>query len=63
MVATLQAAVNNPQTDRLKQILQMSPRLLGSYFSIALRDIDDCKLANCAFYMLFITVDKCHLTS
>jgi AP-5 complex subunit zeta-1 len=46
MAATLRAAVNNPQSDRLKQTLQMSPRLLSVYFSIALRDIDDCKLAN-----------------
>ncbi|KAH9803447.1 AP-5 complex subunit zeta-1 [Citrus sinensis] len=41
MAATLQAAINAPPSDRLKQILSMTPRLLDVYFAIALRDVND----------------------
>ncbi|XP_044472786.1 AP-5 complex subunit zeta-1 isoform X2 [Mangifera indica] len=41
MAATLQAAINIPQSERLKQILKMTPRFLDMYFSIALRDVND----------------------
>lgn len=43
MATILQAAVNNPYSDRLKAVLSMAPRLLDVYFSIALRDVNDCK--------------------
>jgi len=42
--STLQAAVNSPQSDRLKQSLEMAPRFLSLYFAIALRDVNDCML-------------------
>lgn len=42
MAATLQAAINAPPSDRLKQILSMTPQLLDVYFAIALRDVNDC---------------------
>ncbi|KAK6934408.1 AP-5 complex subunit zeta-1 [Dillenia turbinata] len=41
MAAALQAAMNSPESDRLKQTLQMAPRLLEMYFAIALRDVND----------------------
>ncbi|KAB5534793.1 hypothetical protein DKX38_017879 [Salix brachista] len=41
MVTTLQAAINTPQSDRLKQMLKMAPRLLDVYFAISLRDVND----------------------
>ena len=42
--STLQAAVNSPQSDRLKQSLKMAPRFLTLYFATALRDVNDCML-------------------
>ncbi|KAG2568975.1 hypothetical protein PVAP13_7NG364800 [Panicum virgatum] len=42
--STLQAAVNSPQSDRLKQSLEMAPRFLSLYFAIALRDVNDSLL-------------------
>lgn len=47
MVATLQATINTPQSDRLKQMLKMTPRLLDVYFAISLRDVNDCMLILC----------------
>lgn len=44
MAAVLQAAINTPQSDRLKHILRMAPRFLDAYFSIALRDVNNCML-------------------
>ncbi|WCJ37857.1 hypothetical protein M5689_018956 [Euphorbia peplus] len=41
MVATIQAAINGSQSDRLKQILKVAPRLLDVYFAIASRDVND----------------------
>uniref|UniRef100_A0A0E0PEE8 AP-5 complex subunit zeta-1 n=1 Tax=Oryza rufipogon TaxID=4529 RepID=A0A0E0PEE8_ORYRU len=42
--STLQAAVNSPQSDRLKQSLKMAPRFLTLYFATALRDVNDSLL-------------------
>ncbi|KAJ1272893.1 hypothetical protein BS78_06G237800 [Paspalum vaginatum] len=42
--STLQAAVNSPQSDRLKQSLEMAPRFLSLYFTTALRDVNDSLL-------------------
>lgn len=42
MTAALQAAINNPQSERLKQALHIAPKLLDVYFAIALREINDC---------------------
>ncbi|KAJ4816038.1 AP-5 complex subunit zeta-1 [Rhynchospora pubera] len=53
MATTLRAAVNNPQSDRLKQTLRMSPHLLGLYFSVALREINDSLL--CALIPLLMS--------
>lgn len=45
MVAKLQVAITNtPQSDRLRQALNMTPRLLSVYFAIALRDVSDSLL-------------------
>ncbi|KAJ0045249.1 hypothetical protein Pint_04214 [Pistacia integerrima] len=41
MAATLQAAINTPQSERMRQILNMTPRFLDMYFSLALRDVND----------------------
>ncbi|KAG5546412.1 hypothetical protein RHGRI_018556 [Rhododendron griersonianum] len=38
MAAALQVAASTPHSDRLKQTLRMTPRLLDVYFSIAVRD-------------------------
>lgn len=42
MAATLQAAINTLQSDRLKQALRIAPRLLDVYFAIAIHDVNDC---------------------
>ncbi|KAF8649704.1 hypothetical protein HU200_064245 [Digitaria exilis] len=42
--STLQAAVNSPQSDRLKQSLEMAPRFLSLYFATALRVVNDSLL-------------------
>lgn len=42
VAAALQAAINTPQSDRLKYVLNMTPRLIDVYFAIALRDVNDC---------------------
>lgn len=42
--STLQAAVNSPQSDRLKQSLEMAPHFLSLYFTTALRDVNDSLL-------------------
>ena len=44
IAAALQAAINTPQSDRLKQALNMAPRVLDMYFAIALRDVNNCML-------------------
>ncbi|CAM8955721.1 unnamed protein product [Rhodiola kirilowii] len=41
MAATLQAIVNVPRSEKLKQALNMAPRLLDVYFSRALHDVTD----------------------
>lgn len=42
MATALQAAINTPKSDRLKETLNLAPRLLDVYFTIALRDINNC---------------------
>ncbi|XP_047062146.1 uncharacterized protein LOC124669604 isoform X3 [Lolium rigidum] len=42
--STLQAALNSPQSDRLKQSLKMAPRFLSVYFATALRDVNNSLL-------------------
>ncbi|KAL3508521.1 hypothetical protein ACH5RR_027922 [Cinchona calisaya] len=41
MAAALQAAINASQSDRLKQALTITPRLLDVYFSIAISEVND----------------------
>ncbi|KAK9931443.1 hypothetical protein M0R45_018718 [Rubus argutus] len=53
IVAALQAAINTPRSDRLKYILQMAPRLLNLYFSIALRDVNNSLI--CALIPLLMS--------
>ncbi|KAK4344534.1 hypothetical protein RND71_034710 [Anisodus tanguticus] len=49
--AALQAAVTTPMSDRLKQALRMTPRLLDIYTAIAIREVDDSLL--CALVPLY----------
>ena len=51
MATVLQAAINSPQSDRLKQILKMAPRILDVYFAIILRDVNNCM--SLWFWMFF----------
>ncbi|KAL6189013.1 hypothetical protein ACLB2K_040403 [Fragaria x ananassa] len=53
IVAALQAAINNPLSNRLKYILQMAPRLLDLYFAIALRDVNNSLI--CALIPLLMS--------
>ncbi|CAN1318583.1 AP-5 complex subunit zeta-1 [Linum perenne] len=52
MAAALQALVNAPQSDRLKQSLKISPRLLDVYCAVAIRDVNDS--LNCALIPLLM---------
>ncbi|RZC50815.1 hypothetical protein C5167_019244 [Papaver somniferum] len=51
--AALQVATNTPQSDRLRQALQLTPRILDIYFRIALRDVN--KSLTCALVPLLMT--------
>lgn len=42
MAAALQAVVSAPQSDRLKEALRMTPRLLDAYFALAVCDFNSC---------------------
>ncbi|KAJ3693620.1 hypothetical protein LUZ60_009100 [Juncus effusus] len=53
MIATLKSAIINPQSDKLKQVLKLTPNLLNSYFSVAIQDINDSLL--CALIPLLMT--------
>ncbi|XP_021287939.1 AP-5 complex subunit zeta-1 [Herrania umbratica] len=53
VAAVLQAAINSPQSDRLRQILNMAPRLLDLYFTIALRDANNSLI--CALIPILMT--------
>lgn len=53
MAAILQATINTPQSDRLRQALHMTPRLLALYFAVALRDVNDSLL--CALIPLIMS--------
>ncbi|KAL5548279.1 hypothetical protein UlMin_003510 [Ulmus minor] len=53
MAAALQAAINTPQSDRLKCILNIMPRLLDVYFALALRDVNDSLI--CALIPLIMS--------
>ncbi|KAM3370408.1 hypothetical protein ACQJBY_017993 [Aegilops geniculata] len=46
--STLQAALNSPQSDRLKQSLKMAPRFLTVYFATALRDVNNLAMSRYA---------------
>ncbi|KAF5728385.1 AP-5 complex subunit zeta-1 [Tripterygium wilfordii] len=53
MAAAIQAVINTPQSDRLKQILDMTPRLLDYYFAIGLRDVNNSLI--CALIPLLMS--------
>ncbi|XP_039072243.1 AP-5 complex subunit zeta-1-like isoform X2 [Hibiscus syriacus] len=53
VAAVLQAVKNSPQSDRLKQILNIAPRLLDAYFTIALRDANNSLI--CALIPILMT--------
>ncbi|ONM13440.1 hypothetical protein ZEAMMB73_Zm00001d002235 [Zea mays] len=54
--STLQAAFNSPQSDRLKQSLEMAPRFLTLYFATALRDVNDCSTAVCSYSSSYVKI-------
>ncbi|POO00426.1 AP-5 complex subunit zeta [Trema orientale] len=53
MAAALQAAINTPQSDRLKHVLKIAPRLIDVYFAIALRHVNDSLI--CALIPLLMS--------
>nr|POE80491.1 ap-5 complex subunit zeta-1 [Quercus suber] len=53
MATLLQAAINSPQSDRLKQILKMAPQILDVYFAITLRDVNNSLI--CALIPLLMS--------
>ncbi|XP_058072615.1 uncharacterized protein LOC131221378 isoform X2 [Magnolia sinica] len=53
IVAALQAAINSPQSERLRQAIHMAPRFLDLYFAIALQDVNDSLI--CALIPLTLT--------
>ncbi|XP_030510663.2 uncharacterized protein LOC115725322 isoform X1 [Cannabis sativa] len=53
MAAALQAAINTTQSDRLKHVLKIAPRLIEVYFAIALRDVNDSLI--CALISLLMS--------
>ncbi|XP_037492537.1 AP-5 complex subunit zeta-1 isoform X2 [Jatropha curcas] len=53
MAAILQATVNSPQSDRLKQILKITPQLLDMYFAIASHEVNDSLI--CALIPLIMS--------
>ncbi|XP_028794382.1 AP-5 complex subunit zeta-1-like isoform X1 [Neltuma alba] len=53
MAALLQAAVNSPYSDRLKQALILAPPLLDVYFSIALHEVNESLM--CALIPLLMS--------
>lgn len=53
MATALQAAINTPQSNRLKQILKLTPRILDVYFAITLRDVNNSLI--CALIPLLMS--------
>lgn len=53
VAAAVQAATNSPFSQRMKQILKIAPGLLGSYFAIALHEINDSLI--CALIPLLMS--------
>ncbi|CAA7015058.1 unnamed protein product [Microthlaspi erraticum] len=51
--AALQAAASGPRSERMKQTLKITPRLLDVYFSVTLRDANDSLI--CALIPLLMT--------
>lgn len=42
MSAALQTVISTPLSNRLKEALKIAPRLLDSYFALAVHDANDC---------------------
>ncbi|KGN66697.1 AP-5 complex subunit zeta-1 [Cucumis sativus] len=53
MTAVIQAALNTAQSDRLEQLLNMTPRILDVYFSVALRVVNNSLI--CALIPLLMS--------
>ncbi|KAI3456965.1 hypothetical protein Pfo_013628 [Paulownia fortunei] len=54
MAAALQAVINTPLSNRLKEALKIAPRLLDSYFALAVHDANDCRSLICALIPLIM---------
>ncbi|MCO5591045.1 hypothetical protein L7F22_045021 [Adiantum nelumboides] len=48
MAAALEAVMGSTRSDRRQQSISLAPRLLQSYFQVAITDVDDCKLSICS---------------
>lgn len=55
LTEAIQASTNTSQSNRLKQALKMTPRLLDVYFSAALQDVNDCMLFYIFIHFLFFS--------
>ncbi|XP_023525600.1 AP-5 complex subunit zeta-1-like isoform X2 [Cucurbita pepo subsp. pepo] len=53
MTAVIQIAINTAQSDRLKQMLNVTPRILDVYFSVALQDVNNSLI--CALIPLLMS--------
>lgn len=51
MATALQTVINAPLSNRLKEALEIAPRLLDAYFSLAVHDANDCtcSMGECFF--------------
>lgn len=56
MASALQAVINSPLSNRLKEALKIAPRLLDSYFPLAVHDANDCTCIDC-FSLLDLVED------
>ncbi|XP_038898300.1 AP-5 complex subunit zeta-1 [Benincasa hispida] len=53
MTAVIKTALNTAQSDRLKELLNMTPRILDVYFSVALREVNNSLI--CALIPLLMS--------
>lgn len=53
MASALQAVINTPLSNRLKEALKIAPRLLHFYFTLAVHDANECTCTDCIFVIRF----------
>lgn len=57
MATALQAVINAPLSNRLKEALKIAPRLLDSYFALAVQDANDCMCSVGVLFPILNSVD------